>query len=186
MSEWKWGQNLCQPEVITLPRECMEEQGSQTDMAIINNFIMHVANVDKVKLHLSCQCPHKSFSFLLMRLKAWQLLENKIVTALNVTSRAVCLISFPVLLDTSIVDSPVAQPSPSQSSSQPKQQTQQIDSWWHTPRAWARGQWWCSTWRKCCVSPTTGESQRRGHGVYSRCCWLVQKLQRRQRTEVRK
>lgn len=84
------------------------------------------------------------------------------------------------------VDSPAVQPSPSLSSSQPAQQTRQIDSWWHTPRAWARGRLWCSTWRRCCVSPTRGESPRRGHGVYSRCCWLVQKLQGGQRVKVRK
>lgn len=75
-------------------------------------------------------------------------------------------------------DSPAARPSPSQSSSQPAQQTQQTDSLWQTPRASAQGQWWCLTWRQCFASPTRGESLRRGHGAYSRCYWLVWKLWR--------
>lgn len=75
-------------------------------------------------------------------------------------------------------DLPAARPSPSRSSSQPAQRTRQTGFWWQTPRAWARGRWWCWTWRRRCVSPTSGESPRRGDGVYSRCCcWRVQTLQ---------
>lgn len=122
------------------------------------------------------------------RLKAWEL-------AVSQHHSSVCHITWHVSNFISCVswyelslsaDSPAARPSPSQSSSQPARQIRQTDSWWQTPRASARGRWWCSTWRQCCVSPTRGESPRRGHGVYSRCCWLVQKLQSRQSGEVSK
>lgn len=108
-------------------------------------------------------------------------------------SRVAYWISFTVFPDTGShtpADSPAVRPSPSRSSSRPARRTPRTGSWWRTPRAWARGRWLCSTWRRCCVSPTRGESRRRGHGVCSRCCWLVQKLWgeggRGKRGEVRK
>lgn len=112
------------------------------------------------------------------------LLANETRLSQHCVPHHVLRITFHFLcLDTSVQqqppppDSPAVRPSPSRSSSQPTQQIRQTGSWWQTPPAWARGRWLCSTWRQCCVSPTSGESPRRGHGVYSRCCWLVQKLQ---------